>query len=384
MTSEGGARARRAIPLGIVLVAAGIALAFWRSRDDAGDALVFAGAIETREIQAGSRVGGRVTEVLVQEGQMVQPGAVLVRFEAAELNAQRLQIEARIAQAEADAAKLERGFRPEEIQQAEAAARREQAALAELRAGPRPQEIQQAQADYDAARAEAANAEVAARRLEQLHGTGDVAAQSVDDARARRDALGKRAEAARKRVELLHAGTRQEELRAAEQRVRQAQANAQLMRSGYRREEIAAARARLEEARAHLRERDTQLAEMQVRAPTEARVEVVSVRPGDLVPAGKPVVTLLELSQLWVRIYVPEPRLAHVRPGQKASVEVESFPKRQFSGTIEQIAAQAEFLPRNVQTREDREHQVFGVKVRVDNSSGLLKPGMAATVRLES
>jgi multidrug resistance efflux pump len=92
--------------------------------------------------------------------------------------------------------------------------------------------------------------------------------------------------------------------------------------------------------------------------------------------------TMLESTQLWVKVYVPETDLGSVRVGQQAAVEVDSFSARQFAAHIEQISSQAEFLPRNVQTRDDRKHQVFGVKVRVDNPDGVLKSGMSATVRL--
>jgi multidrug resistance efflux pump len=107
------------------------------------------------------------------------------------------------------------------------------------------------------------------------------------------------------------------------------------------------------------------------------------VRTGDLVGPGKIVVTMLEASQLWVKVYVPETDLASIRVGQAAQVEVDSFRDRRFAGHIQEIASQAEFLPRNVQTRDDRQHQVFGVKVYVDNSDGALKSGMSATVRLQ-
>ncbi len=118
-------------------------------------------------------------------------------------------------------------------------------------------------------------------------------------------------------------------------------------------------------------------------APADAVVEVVSVRPGNLVPAGRIVITMLETSQLWVKVYVPETDLAHVHLGQHATVRVDSFGNREFEGHVGQIASQAEFLPRNVQTKSDREHQVFGVKIYVDNAQQTLKSGMSATVRLE-
>jgi multidrug resistance efflux pump len=92
---------------------------------------------------------------------------------------------------------------------------------------------------------------------------------------------------------------------------------------------------------------------------------------------------MLEPSQLWVKVYVPETDLARVRVGQNATVNVDGMKGRTFSGRVGQIASQAEFLPRNVQTPDDREHQVFGVKVYVDNPGAVLKSGMSATVRLQ-
>ena len=352
------------------------------------DSFEFSGTVETREIQAGSKVGGRVTEVLVVEGQKVSGGTVMVRFDAAELQASSRQLEARVSQAEADAAKLRRGFRPEEIAQAEANVGRERAQLDALRAGPRTQEIEQAESELAAATAEAGNAESSYQRIEQLLKTGDVSSQARDDARARRDAARSRANAISERVKLLRAGTREEEIRAGEARYQQALASLNLIRKGYRQEEIAAAEARLREARALLDEVRARLAEAQVMAPQSCGqsgclVEVVSVRPGDVVTPNKTVAILLEPAQLWVRIFVPEPTLGRVSIGQKANVRVDSFPDRDFTGDVEQISSRSEFLPRNIQTREDRNHQVFGVKVRVDNSSGALKSGMAAVVRLE-
>ena len=96
-----------------------------------------------------------------------------------------------------------------------------------------------------------------------------------------------------------------------------------------------------------------------------------------------PVATLLERDQIYVRIYIPETQLGHVQLGQKAEIRVDSFPKAVFEGVVEQINQQAEFLPRNVQTREERVHQVFGVKVRINETSGKIRAGMAADVKLK-
>jgi multidrug resistance efflux pump len=343
----------------------------------------YSGTVETREIQIGSRIGGRVTAVHVEEGQLVKGGTVLVQFECDELKAQRAQAQAKLEQAQADLDKMQRGNRPEEIAQSDATARAQQATLDAARNGPRRQEIDQAQADYAAASADATNAEVTYKRMEKLIATDTISRQQFDDARDKRDAAAQRAESARQRLALLQAGTRPEDLRAAEDKYKQAEAAAVLARKGFRKEDIESSRGRLAEAQGVVAELDARLREAALTAPSDAVVEVVSVRPGDLVPAGRIVITMLETSQLWVKVYIPETDLSHVRLGQHATVRVDSFGGRAFDGHVGQIASQAEFLPRNVLTKSDREHEVFGVKVYVDNAQQILKSGMSATVHLE-
>jgi len=382
--AAGRNRMKRRLIIGglvVALLIAAIWLVFaWRARRARFD---YSGTVETREIQIGSKIGGRVVAVPVEEGQIVKAGTVLVRFECDELKAQRAQAAASLEQAQADLEKMQRGNRPEEIAQAEATAHAQQAALEAARNGPRKQEIAQAQADYDAAAADAKNGEVTFKRMEKLIAADTISRQQFDDSREKRDATAQRAESARQRLVLLQAGTRVEDLKAAEAKYKQAEAAAMLSRKGFRREDIYAARGRLAAAQGRVAELDARLREAELTAPNDAVVEVVSVRPGDLVTAGRIVITMLEASQLWVKVYVPETDLAHVQLGQHATVRVDSFGNRSFTGHVGQIASQAEFLPRNVQTRSDREHQVFGVKIYVDNAQQVLKSGMSATVRLE-
>ncbi|MGB6782793.1 MAG: efflux RND transporter periplasmic adaptor subunit [Terracidiphilus sp.] len=373
---------RRAIAIGVGVLL--LLLLLWlvhtviasRARNE------YSGTIETREIHVGSRIGGRVTDVFVEEGQTVKAGTVLVRFECDALKASRAQAAASVVEARANLERMQRGNRPEEIAQATAQAAAARAALDEARNGPRPQELDQATADYAAAQADAVDADSFYGRMEKLIQTDTISRQQFDDARDKRDAARQRAESARQHLALLQAGTRPEDMRAAEDRYRQAEAARVLSVKGSRREDIEAAQGRLGQAEAQVTQLDADVREAELTAPADAVVEVVSVRPGDLVPAGRIVLSMLEASQLWVRIYVPETDLARVRLGQSAAVRVDSL-GRSFIGSVQQIASQAEFLPRNVQTRDDREHEVFGVKVRVDNAQNVLKSGMSAVVRLQ-
>ena len=371
------------IALAVILLA-GAAVAFTLHARNARNApQLYSGTIETREIQVGSKVGGRVTEVNVEEGQNVKAGTVLVRFESNDLTAQRQQAQAEVDQQRANLLKLTHGNRPEEIQQAEANAAALRASLDAARNGPREQDIAQAQADYEAAQADARNAQATFERMAPLVKTDVISRMDFDNYRDKRDSAVKKAESARQRLAELQAGTRREDLQSAEAHYQQAQAAATLSRKGSRAEDIAAARSALAAAEAHVAALDVSLAEAQLTAPANGVVETVSLRPGDLVPAGRIVLTMLEPTQLWVKVYVPETDLSRLKLNQTAKVTVDGLPNRTFTGHVGQIASEAEFLPRNVQTPDDRQHQVFGVKVYVDNAEGALKSGMSATVALQ-
>jgi multidrug resistance efflux pump len=112
-------------------------------------------------------------------------------------------------------------------------------------------------------------------------------------------------------------------------------------------------------------------------------VEVLDVRPGDLIAPNTPVATLLEADQIYVRIYIPETQIWRVKVGQKAEVRLDTERNAPIDGVVEQINQQAEFLPRNVQTRDERVHQVIGIKVRINDTSGHVLAGMAADVKLK-
>ena len=118
---------------------------------------------------------------------------------------------------------------------------------------------------------------------------------------------------------------------------------------------------------------------MKIAAPSDSTLEVLSVKVGDVLAPNQQVATLL-LPHIWVRVYVPEPWLGHIKLGDSVKLRVDGHPGKDFTGVVEQIARQAEFTPRNVQTAEERVKQVFGIKVRLDNSNGDLRAGMSVDV----
>ena len=241
--------------------------------------LVFSGTVETREIHVGSKIGGRVTEVLVEEGQEVGRDALLVRLETSELAAQIKQSEAQIEQQKARLRALQTGARPEEKAQARAATETAKANLDAVRNWPRPEEVAQARASLEAAEADVTGAEAVFERTKRLLATGDAPQQDFDSAKSRLDSLKARRTELKRGLELLLNGSRPEDVRAGEQKYKEALEAERLVFKGPRAEEIEDARAQLAEAQARLDQLKVQLDESAVRSPAQARVEVVSVRP---------------------------------------------------------------------------------------------------------
>jgi HlyD family secretion protein len=357
------------IPLLVLtgLAALGVYSMGWLHRDMS---LQGSGTVEARNIRVGSKIGGRIDKVLVREGDTVEAGQLLISFDDKELQAS-------LAQSRANAVKAERGFRPEEIAEARASAAQAKAEYEQRRNGYRQEDIAAAQADLDRATADEVRTRLDFQRYDALAQKDLVSKQQRDTAEANWKMAAAMKQNAEHKLDELKRGYRPEEIASAEARYRQTEATLEKFEHGSRPEDIAAARAALAYDEARYRER-------QVVAPSAATVEVLDVRPGDLIAPNTPVATLLERDQIYVRIYIPETEIGRVHLGQKAEIHVDSFPNQAFSGSVEQINQQAEFLPRNVQTREERVHQVFGVKVRIDDSSRRVRAGMAADVKLNA
>lgn len=353
-----------------------------RPGESTAERLRLSGTVEAQEIRIGSKAGGRVAQVLAREGDWVEAGAPIVRFETEELTTLLEQAEARVEQHRIRWERLTKGAREEEIAIARASSEAAKAGYEALQTWPRSEEVGQAEAALSASEAELASARATFTRLERLHRSGDISQQEFDAARFRVDQATARRRLEENRLTLLRNGARPEELRAAAERYQQAREAERLVRTGPRSEEIREARAQLTEAEARAAQIRVQLEEGQVTAPVRARVEVLPVRPGDLLQPGQVVARLLEPDQTWIRVYVPEPSLGLVRVGQSVEILVDSLEGRRFPGQIEQINSQGEFTPRNIQSRDERNHQVFGVKVRLLQLDGTLKAGMAADVEI--
>lgn len=366
-----------------LLVVAGLAGA-WAVRrlDGQATAISVTGTIEATQVEVSAKLTGRIVALTVREGQPVERGQLLVRLDTEELAAETRRAEAAAATAQAQLRNLQAGARTEEIREAEARVASAQARLDDLLAGARAQEIEQARAVLRNATATRTWTERDYARARDLFARQLIAAAEVDRARQAFEVAAANEAAARERLELAEAGPRRHEVEAARAELRAARERVALLRAGARPEEIAAARARVNEAAAMVALARARLDETRLTSPITGVVLRKNAEVGETVNPGQALLTLMDPTDMWLRVYVPEIDVGRVTVGQEAAISVDAFPGRTFAGRITEIASEAEYTPRNVQTKKERVNLVFRVKIAVPNPEGILKPGLPADAEI--
>lgn len=324
---------KKRIALLILAAVIAAALGSWLLRKSSGDESLLAlyGNVDIRKVDLAFRVGGRVAEVLFEEGDLVKPGQAVAHLDVTPYRDEVSLALARQSQAAAELQKMKAGSRPQEIAQAEALVAERQATLHNL------------QLEF--------------RRSKNLVGSGAISKQAFDNA-----------------------STRLEEGKA---RLTTAQQGLRLARDGFRSEDVAAARANLEAAEASLASARTRLADTEIKAPAAGIILTRVEEPGAIVQAGQTVAILSLVDPVWVRAYVEEPDLGRIRPGMIAEVFTDSAPDTPYRGHVGFISPEAEFTPKAVQTEELRTRLVFQLRIIVDNPDQGLRQGMPVTIRLQ-
>jgi multidrug resistance efflux pump len=341
--------------------------------------LKVSGFVESDEIRIGSRVGGRVKAVFVEEGDFAKRDQRLVELEPFQLLEQLAQARAQLAQMEADSQRLDAGYLPEEKDQSKA--KLDQLAAARDRLADGEEDIAAAQANLEQAQAQLQLAKLKYDRTETLFAKNSASQQDMDQVNselrvARATERVRQEELAKLKRE------RPSDIKEAEARVEEARQEWQLRKNGYRKEDQARAHAAVEAARAALAAIEKQVDELTIRAPADGSIEAVDLRPGDLVGANTTAVSMIEKGRLWIRSYVPESHL-NITVGSAVVITSDSFPGKKFKAHVTFVARQAEFTPGNIQTPEERSKQVFRVKILLDEGHDVLRPGMIGDVTFE-
>jgi HlyD family secretion protein len=351
------------------------------------------GHVEVTDVEMSFRMAGHVDRLFVDEGDRVEKTQLLARLDQGILRDRVKQAEAQVRELEIreDALRLsidiQEGVLEAEKERAAAAVSAAAARVQTLKTGSREQEIAEAAAARDRARSEMLNYRKNHERMKNLFERGIVPASRYDDARTALSTAQAVYEAALERYKLVKEGFRAEAISEGEANLTGSDAVLKAARIAVKeterlRLELQALEAKTDQSRVALDMAKDDWVKSSLTAPFDGFVTVKTVEEGEFVQVGSPVLTVARLDEVWVRTYIPETQLGRVRLGQSALVRSDSFPHKKYEGTVTYISPEAEFTPKNVQTREERVKLVFRIKVTLDNPNQELKPGMPVDVVL--
>lgn len=287
-------------------------------------------------VTASAKIPGRVTEVLVKEGDQIKYGQVIARIETREILAQKLQAEAALATAKAR--------------------------YDEITAGARPQEIDQARSALDQARASLDNAAKNFERMEKLYGDGAISSSQRDSTDTAYVIAKETYKSASEKLDLVLAGSRDETVKGAAAQVRQAEAA------------LESAQATLDNAT--------------ITAPVSGLVALKSVNPGEVVAAGQSLFTIADLQDVWVSARIEETKIGKLKPGQQVDYTVDGYPGRTFTGTVYEIGAAANSVFALIPTENSSGNftkvtQRIPIKISLPKDSDVVfRPGMSVIIKV--
>ena len=404
--------------------------------------LAASGTVEADSVRITAQVGGRIQNLAVDEGDEVKSGQLIAELDRALLEAQLHNAQAGVAAAQAQLAQLKAGARTEDIHKSETAlalaqvardgarvawedaqaaranpqalnlqlaTARAQVAIAEqkLVQATASQEAAQADADFWASTANLVSKtrqfcvptpkgqncqevgpdssavqsvfyqwNLSSQKLAAAWDQMSVARAGIESAKANLAVLQAQADnplAANSQVDAAYA-----QYVSAEAAVKESEATLALVRAGPTTEQVRVAELNVTLAQAAVDTIETQLALMALRSPLDGLVVARSAQQGEMAIPGQTLLTIANLEEVRLTLYIPETQVAAVKTGQKVAVHVDSYPERAFDGRVTYISPQAEFTPRNAQTQAERANLVFAVKVSIANPDHALKPGMPA------
>ncbi len=285
------------------------------------------GTIEATSADLNAKLAGTIKVLAIKTGDPVKKGQLIAELSRNDLLAQRERDELSVIKSEAN--------------------------LADLQSGARNQEIKEAEANVNIARANLNRVTDDLKRLEALAKEGGISQIEYEKARTALEISKNQLQAAETRLSLLQAGSRQEMIKAAQIEV--------------------------DRNKAILKTTNALLEDLKVYSPIDGVVLSKNYETGEYVNPGASIATVVNMDDLWIKVYIPTDDLPKIALGQKVTFTVSGL-SRSFEGTVEEIAAKGEFTPKTIQTKKERTNVVFAVKIRIKSEGGILKPGMPADV----
>ncbi len=373
----------------LFLIAAGVAAWMWHSGafDHNGNRILVSGNLELTQVDLSFKTAGRIIERRVDEGTWVKKGDLIARLDPIQLQDQTKRDRALVSSAQSSYDQLvtsiayQRATLESDIAARQAELNVSQAKLDELLNGSRAQDIQQAEAAVTDAKAQLEFARLDWERYQTLYKNDDISKQQYDQARTKFESATAQVRQAEQKESLVKEGPRKEDIAGARADVARAQAAVQTAEANRlelqrREQELMARRAEIDRSQAQVGISNSQLDDTKVYTPIDGVVLVKSAEPGEVLAAGTTIVTIGDVDHPWLRAYINETDLGRVKLGQKVKLTTYSFPGKVYNGVISFIASDAEFTPKQIQTKEERVKLVYRIKIDVDNRNHELKNNM--------
>jgi len=375
------AKLKKAIIASIVLSLAGGAVWYFLIRKDAGpkNLIKLSGRIEGDDATVSTKIAGRIREITVREGDHVKVGQLIAVIDDDQVNAREEQEESKVQQAEARLRSAQQQVSVLQAQLEESNIGVDQAKVdAQGRVSQAEAQVAQSEAELAKAEADYSQAHYDEERYSTLAKDGDVPERTGRQARTTAEAHAAAVRAAKRQVDVARGSLMMAKANLSNPAMRTSQATAIRQQILQAQSEISAAQAEEEHARAKLKEVQADRADLQIVAPIEGTVATRSAEPGEVVAAGTPLVTVVDLNAVYLRGFIPEGEIGRVRAGQTARVYLDSAPGKPLEAIVSRIDPEASFTPENTYFKDDRVKQVVGVKLTLKSAGGYAKPGMPA------
>jgi HlyD family secretion protein len=327
-----------------------IAVAFvaWAAEDiwlkSSPSRVTLSNILEAKDVKISSKVSGRISTILIKEGDIVKKGQKLLILDGEEIKAQYDQSVANSIKAEMELKDLIMGARVQEIIQAES-------------------EKEKAQELLNQSKAKYKNSLLDYNRISELYHEGAVSKQTFDKAEMQKN-------------------FDENEVFSREKNLINSIENESLVKEGPRKDHVKASQANVSFSKAKTKEFKNYVDELTVISPLDGEVSSFDLKEGEVIKANQILATVTDLSDVFVRVYVSSLQLGKIKIREKVKIKADAFPIDIFDGVISYIGAQAEFTPRNIQTQEERTKLVYPVKVQIENKDNKLRDGMYITVEL--
>lgn len=349
-----------------------------RNAEPAGTIFV-SGRIDGDTVDISSKIAGRIVNLTVREGDSVEKNQVVAWLSSPQEEAIRDAQKARIVsdQRKVDQLQKQLATNAEKVRQAQL-----YAIQAETDAPGRVKEAEAnlaaAQADLARWEAELKQTQIDTQRYAPLAKTGAVAVQMAEQYKTKEDVVRASVESSRRQVSAAEASLQQARAQLQNIPIKAADRLTLLREADEVRQQVASAKADVEADQAALRKIQADIADLTIRAPIAGTILTRSAEPGRVIQPGQTILTMVDLTKLYLRGFVPEGAIGKVRVGQQAQVYLDSNPKQGIAAEVIRVDPEAMFTPENTYFKEDRVKQVLGLKLGLRGAYGYAKPGMPA------